>query len=275
MDDGWRRARSGNKDHHSPRGTQMRFRTVAILSLTLLAAPLSAKSAVHSPIAAAVSSSSRSADNVKLDESRKPAQVLEFLGLKRGMNVLDLFGANAYWAEIMAPAVGPKGQVTVWEPTQFYKDTAKKSFADFMAKQPNVSIVSSPFEAPDLPKNYADFVMLNLNYHDTYWQSDKYGIPRMEPAAFLKAVYAAMKPGATIGVIDHVANPNSDTRATVEKLHRIDPNVVKADFKRAGFVFAGSNNLLRNPADNHALLVFDPQIRGKTDRFIFKFKKPR
>ena len=82
--------------------------------------------------------------------------------------------------------------------------------------------------------------MLNLNYHDIYWQSDKYGIPRMDPAAFLKTVYAAMKPGAVIGVIDHVASPNSDTRATVEKLHRIDPEVIKADFKRAGFVLVGT-----------------------------------
>jgi predicted methyltransferase len=97
----------------------------------------------------------------------------------------------------------------------------------------------------------------------------------MDPNAFVKAVYAAMKPGATIGVIDHVASPNNDTRATVEKFHRIDPNVVKADFKRAGFVFVGSSDLLRNPADAHDLLVFDPKIRGKTDRFIFKFQKPR
>ena len=78
-----------------------------------------------------------------------------------------------------------------------------------------------------------------------------------------------------VGVIDHIASPNSDTRATVEKYHRIDPAVVKADFKRAGFVFVGSSDLLRNPADDHNLLVFDPKIRGKTDRFIFKFKKPR
>jgi predicted methyltransferase len=97
----------------------------------------------------------------------------------------------------------------------------------------------------------------------------------MEPDAFLKAVYAAMKPGGVIGVIDHAASPGGDTRATVEKLHRIDPAVVKADFARAGFAFVGSSDLLRNPADDHSLLVFDPKIRGKTDRFIFKFKKPR
>jgi predicted methyltransferase len=84
-----------------------------------------------------------------------------------------------------------------------------------------------------------------------------------------------MKPGAVIGVIDHVAAPNSDTRAMVEKMHRIDPDVVKADFKRAGFVLAGSSDMLRNPADDHSKLVFDPAIRGKTDRFVLKFKKPR
>jgi predicted methyltransferase len=84
-----------------------------------------------------------------------------------------------------------------------------------------------------------------------------------------------MKPGGIVGVVDHVANPNTDTRATVDKLHRIDPNVVKADFKRAGFVLVGSSNILRNPKDDHSLLVFDPKIRGMTDRAVFKFRKPR
>ena len=251
--------------------------STALGSVTAAPAAQSKMAAPKGPIsiAAAVASPDRSPDNVKLDESRKPVQVLQFLGLKRGVDVLDLFGANAYWAEIMAPVVGPKGHDTVWEASQFYGDKAKQSFEAFAAKHPNVSIVTSPFEAPDLPKNYADFVMLNMNYHDTYWQSDKYKIPKMDPNAFLKAVYASMKPGGVIAVIDHVANPNSDTRATVEKYHRIDPNVVKADFRRAGFVFVKSSNLLRNPADDHNLLVFDPKIRGKTDRFIFEFRKPR
>ena len=255
----------------------MRSLNIIALAAILSASPLSAKPAVQPPvsIAAAVAAPGRSADNVKMDAGRKPAQVLQWLGLKPGMHVLDLFGGNAYWAEIMAPVVGPKGHDTVWEPSQFYGPKAKQAFEAFAAKNPNVSIVVSPFEAPDLPKNYADFVILNDNYHDTYWQSDKFKIPQMDPRAFLKAVYASMKPGALIAVIDHVANPNKDTRATVEKLHRIDPNVVKADFKRAGFVLVGSSDLLRNRADDHTLLVFDPKVAGKTDRFIFKFKKPR
>jgi predicted methyltransferase len=255
----------------------MRYLKAIALLMALSSAPLAAKPAEPAPVtlAAAVASPSRSADNVKLDAGRKPAQVLEYLELHSGMDVLDLFGANAYWAEITSPVVGPKGHVTVWNPSQFYSDKRKQAFETFMTSHPNVSIVTSPFEAPNLPKAYADFVILNDNYHDTYWQNAERKIPRMDPAAFLKSVYQAMKPGAVIGVIDHVANPNNDTRATVEKFHRIDPNVVKADFKRAGFVFVGSSDILRNAADDHSLEVHDPKIAGKTDRFIFKFKKPR
>jgi predicted methyltransferase len=254
----------------------MRFTTIAALSFAIAALPANAKPApISTSIAAAMASPDRRPDNVKLDEGRKPAQVLEFLGLKPGMSVLDLFGANGYWAELMAPAIGPKAHDTIWAPSQFMSDKVKAYTADLTARKPNISVIASPFEAPDLPKNFADFVILNDNYHDTYWMSEKNKIPRMDPNAFLKAVYAAMKPGAVIGVIDHIANPNSDTRATVDKLHRIDPNVVKADFKRAGFVFAGSSDLLRNPSDDHNLLVFDPKIARHTDRFIFKFKKPR
>jgi predicted methyltransferase len=257
----------------------MRTLIIPAVAAFVFAAPVAAIAAAPAQapitIAAAMASPARRPDNVKLDAGRKPAQVLRYLGLKRGMKVLDLFGANGYWAEIMAPVIGPKGHDTVWQPTQFFGDKGKAYFAGFIAKHPNVSLVTSPFEAPDLPTNYADFVILNDNYHDTYWENAKFGIPHMEPSAFLKHVYDAMKPGAIIGVIDHVANPNSDTRATVDKYHRIDPNVIKADFKRAGFVLVGSSDILRNPADDHSLEVSDPKIAGHTDRAIFKFRKPR
>ena len=253
----------------------MRLSSLAAFSLILAAMPATANAAPAGGVAAAVASPDRKADNVKLDAGRKPAAVLQYLGLKPGMKVLDLFGANGYWAEIMVPVIGPKGHDTIWTPAQFFNDKAKTYTSGFAAKHPNVTFITSPFEAPDLPRNYADFVILNDNYHDTYWQNDKYKIPKMDPNAFLNAVYASMKPGAVIGVIDHIANKNDDARATVEKFHRIDPEVVKADFKRAGFVMVGSSDLLRNPADDHSLLVFDPKVAGHTDRFIFKFKKPR
>ena len=249
--------------------------TKLMLAAAIASAPVSASAAPQpvANVAAAVASPDRSADNVKLDESRKPAQLLRFFGLRKGMQVLDMFGGNHYWAEIIAPAVGPTGHVLVWEPAQFWKGDTKSGFEAFAAKHPNVSIEVSPFERPSLPTNYADFALINIDYHDVYWQSEKYGIPRMEPAAFLKKLRGAMKRGGIVGVVDHVASPNSDTRATVEKLHRIDPNVVKRDFQRAGFVLVDSSPMLRNRADDHSLLVFDPKVRGKTDRFVFKFRK--
>ena len=252
------------------------MRVAKFAALLLLAAtPVSAKPAPQSnAITAAVASPDRSADNVKLDESRKPAEVLKFLGLRPGMRVADPFGGNFYWAEINGRAIGPNGHVTVWQPKQFYTQKTYDAYQAVHAKQPNVWLRMSPMESPDIPAGKYDFMLINMDYHDVYWQDAKRGIPRMDPDQWLKTIYAAMKPGGIVGVIDHVASPNDDTRATVEKYHRIDPNVVKADFKRAGFQLVATSDMLRNPADPHDLLVFDPKIRGKTDRFVFKFRKP-
>lgn len=242
------------------------------LGLLLAASPVAVTAQV--PLAQAVALKSRTADNVKLDPLRKPAEVLQFLGLKPGMRVLDMFGANRYWAEIIAPAVGPQGSVVVWQPTQFINDKRKAEFFDFAQGQGNVALIATPFEAPRIGTNAYDFAIMNLDYHDVYWENPKMKIVRMDPDQWLRILYAAMKPGAVVGIIDHVAAPNADTRATVEKYHRIDPAVVKADFERAGFVLEASSDLLRNPADGHDLNVFDPKIKGHTDRFMFKFRKP-
>lgn len=256
----------------------MRLLKSVALGLALAAAPLAAKAPLQPPadVAAAVANTAaRTPDNVKLDEGRKPAELLGFLGLKPGMHVLDMFGANKYWAEIMAPAVGPKGHVTVWQPTQFLNEKRRADFDAFAARQKNVTLISSAFEAPNLPKNQFDFALMNLDYHDVYWESAERKIVRMNPDEWLKTFYAALKPGAIVGIVDHAANPGGDTRAVVEKLHRIDPKVVEADFKRVGFVVVAGSDMYRNPADDRSLLVFDPKVRGKTDRFVFKFRKPR
>jgi predicted methyltransferase len=251
----------------------MRKVLLAFTAISLAAVSPAASPAAPPTIAAAVADPSRGADNVKLDKSRKPAEVLSFLGLKPGMQVLDLFGANGYWAEIIAPVVGPKGSETIWEPTQFYNDKAKAAFAPFAAAHSNVKLIETPLESPDFGKDRYDFAIFNLNYHDLYVDFSKRGIPQVEPRDWLKALYAAMKPGGIVGVIDHAANPG-DTRATANALHRIDPATLKADFESAGFVTVGTSDLLHNPADDHTLKVFDPSIRGETDRAFFKFRKP-
>ena len=251
------------------------MRAMILAALLVTAVPATAW-AEPADIAAAVAATPlRTEANVKLDESRKPAEVLAFLGLEKGTRVLDMFGANQYWAEIVAPAVGPDGFVVVWQPNQFLNDKRRATFAEFVGRQKNVLLINSPFEQPVVGANAYDFLLMNLDYHDVYWESAERKIGRMEPDVWLQALYKAMKPGGIVGIIDHAATAGGDTRAVVEKLHRIDPAVVKADFQRAGFILEAESDLLKNPADDHSLNVFDDKIRGKTDRFIFKFRKPQ
>ena len=225
-------------------------------------------------VAAAVAAKGRPAEAVKLDEGRRPAEVLQFLGLEKGDRALDLFTGSGYYAELIGQAVGSGGSVVAWEPANFYDEAGKKALAELTARTPNVRVLVSDAKGLVLAPESFDFTMLHLNYHDTYWESEKYKFPRMEPADFLAKLFVATKKGGVVGVIDHVAAPGGDTREVVEKLHRIDPAVIKADFERAGFVLDGESALLRNPADDHQKNVFDPAIRGKTDRVVYRFRKP-
>jgi predicted methyltransferase len=226
-------------------------------------------------IANAVAASDRPEDARKLDDSRKPAEVLDFLGLKPGMTAADLLTGTGYWAEIMGHVVGPDGQVIAFQPAQFYTDDkSMAAWAGLEARAPLVHESRYPFDAFAPAASSLDFAIINLSYHDLYWTSEKYHIPTTDPRAYARALYAGMKPGGIVGVIDHVG-PAGDTRAIVDQLHRIDPAVVRADFESAGFKLAGTSDLLANPEDDHTKLVFDPSIRGKTDRFLFKFVKPR
>lgn len=238
-------------------------------------APGAAKQATPD-LATAVSAPGRPDDQVKLDADRRPVDVLRFEGLKAGSKVADIMAGAGYYTEIMARAVGPKGRVTAYDPEQFAQGDPKDAAAwtALKSRQANVTRVLYPFDKFAAPASAYDFVMIHLDYHDLYWESTKFNIPRTDPAAFLKALYASVKPGGTVAVIDHVGTPG-DTRQTVEKFHRIDPAVVKADFAAAGFKLDGESDMLRNTTDDHTKSVFDPAVRGKTDRFVYRFTKPK
>jgi predicted methyltransferase len=90
---------------------------------------------------------------------------------------------------------------------------------------------------------------------------------------FDQLVFDALKPGGIYLIVDHEAEPGSGTRDTAT-LHRIDVETVKKEVLAAGFVLVGSSDLLRQPGDAHAVKVFDPSIRGRTDQFLLKFRKP-
>jgi predicted methyltransferase len=256
------------------------------LSVLLLAAtafsPAATKPRAHAAapaaaadIAAAVSAPGRPEDQTRLDESRRPVEILQFEGLRRGDIALDLFAGSGYYSEIMGRAVGPAGGVLAWDPSNFVNAKASAAWTALKQRQANVGFFATPGTALSLPANAFDFAMIHLNYHDFYWESARFGLPRMDPAAILGTLYQSVKPGGVVAVIDHVANAGGDTRAVVEKYHRIDPATIKADFQRAGFVLEAESNLLRNPADDHEKSVFDPSIRGKTDRVVYRFRKPR
>ena len=247
----------------------MRAFALALLLATAATPIVQAKPA---PVAMAVAAKDRPSDAVALDASRKPAELLSFMQLKPGMKVLDLLTGTGYYAEIMGHAVGPHGSVVAYSPAAYNPEPIKAAFATLVTRAPNVKLVNSPAEA-FVPNSY-DFTMIHLNYHDFYFESEKFNIPRTDPNAVLKTLYGAMKPGGIVAVVDHVG-PAGDTRSLVEKLHRIDPVTVKADFARAGFKLEAESALLHNGTDDHSKNVFDPAIRGKTDRFAFRFRKPK
>ncbi len=255
---------------------------LALASSALLVAPAHAVTAAASSSAAettpdfgaAVADPGRDEADVKLDESRKPAEVLAFMGLEEGDTVLDIFAGGGYYSEIMGRAVGPDGSVTAVNPPQFTtSEQSKTKWAGVTTRQPNVTMVPSQLPDYQPAPDSIDFAMLHLIYHDFYWESEQYKFEKMDPAAVLTNLYAGMKPGGIVAVVDHVG-PSGDTRAVVEKSHRIDPETVRSDFLKAGFVLDGESDMFANPDDDLEMNVFDPAIRGKTSRFVMRFRKP-
>ncbi|HEX8308715.1 MAG TPA: methyltransferase [Allosphingosinicella sp.] len=254
------------------------MRNTALAAMALvLTAPMAAtaQGGGSADVAAAVSAPGRPKAATDLDEVRKPAEVLRFMGLRKGDRALDYFTGSGYYADIMARAVGPKGLVLGWNPASFQRNEKIKGALDEVkARNPNFGYFGTPPTALAFPKDGFDFAMLHLVYHDAYWESAQYKIPRIDPNTVVQALWHTVKPGGTVAVIDHVASTGGDPRAVVEKLHRIDPAVVKADFERAGFVLEAQSQILRVPGDDHSKNVFDPSIRGSTDRFMYRFRKP-
>jgi predicted methyltransferase len=202
------------------------------------------------------------------DPAWKVPEVLAFMGVKPGYRVADVIGGRLTAA--MAQAVGPKGKVYAIETAELVK--AHPEVLGMMnglaAKSPNVIVSAAPISTA-LP-NGLDIVFIRQNYHDLY---DKFMGPADVPA-FNRAVYAALKPGGIYVVLDHAAAAGSGIAAT-ETLHRIDPARVRADVLAAGFKFDGESKILANPADDRVKNVFDPAIRGRTDQFLVRFRKPR
>jgi predicted methyltransferase len=246
--------------------------TALAVALTLASTCASAAS-VPDNIAAAVADSNRPDADKARDANRKPAETLAFTGVKPGALVAELLPGGGYFTRIFSKAVGSSGHVYALVPAPLAD--APADVPDFAARvkviaadpnYANVSVVVEPFSQLGVPVP-VDLVWTSQNYHDLH------NFPGLDVGVFNKMVFDDLKPGGIYLILDHTAEAGSGGRDT-KTLHRIDPETVKKEVLAAGFVFVGSSALLRQPADNHSLKVFDPSVRGKTDQFILKFRKP-
>ena len=248
---------------------------LALLGAAMLGSPLLARPAVTAakplPSAAWLADPLRSADMRKLDEGRLPAQVLAFAGVKPGQAVLDFMAGGGYYSLLLARAVGPKGMV-------FAANTAgendAKAWEPFAGKIPQLHVMVMEIPAMQFAPRSLDLIFTNLNYHDLYWESEKYHFARVEVPKVLAGWFTAVKPGGHVVIIDHAGPAGGDPREVADRLHRIDPERVKADMATAGFVFEAESSVLRRSEDDHSKQVFDAAVRGKTDRFMLKFRRP-
>jgi predicted methyltransferase len=240
---------------------------LAVASVLMLAFP--ANAAVPANIAAAIASPQRPPSDTERDAARLPAVMLEFARIKPGDRVADLIPGHGYFTRLFAVAVKPGGAVVAIVPPEAAKrDAEGAAMIGAIAVNPaygNVIVVEGIGNAA---LGQVDVFWTAQNYHDLH-----NALSVDQVIEFNEAVFKTVKPGGYYVIIDHVAEP--DARPMVSNtLHRIDPAQVMGEIEAAGFVLDASSKALANPADPHTANVFDASIRGKTDQFMLRFRKP-
>jgi predicted methyltransferase len=223
--------------------------------------------------AAAVADTNRPDADKQRDANRKPEATLEFLGVHPGEQIAELLPGGGYFTRLFSKMVGPSGHVYALVPERPANAPADmpdlagavKAIAANPA-YPNVTVVVAPIAKLAAPAP-VDLVFTSQNYHDLH------NFP-IDIGAFNKLVLSSLKPGGLYVVLDHSAQAGSGFRDT-KTLHRIDADAVKQEVMAAGFEFVGSSAVLANAGDPRTAVVFDPSVRGKTDQFILKFRKPK
>jgi predicted methyltransferase len=243
---------------------------LALGTALVLAQPLGA-APKRSAYAAALADPARPAAERERDAARKPAELLAFAQIDRGEKVGDFIMGGGYLTRILAAAVGPTGRVYAFQPDQFI--AFRKEYGEDQKRvddaYANVDSVSGSAPAPNFPVAL-DTIITVQNFHDLY-------LRQASPTTGARAasnLFAALKRGGTLVVVDHNAADGTGSSQS-DKLHRIERKTVVDTLTAAGFKLEAESNLWRNPADPRTANVFDAAIRGKTDQFALRFRKPR
>jgi predicted methyltransferase len=222
----------------------------------------------HNRIAELLNDPGRSAADRTRDASSRPMDVLRFFGIERGDTVLDLFSGTAYYSEIAAAAVGPEGRVYAHNNAaylEFAGDGLETRLA--ASRADNLVRYDREVDALDLADDSVDLVLMILTYHDIYYVTDGWRLDGAQLFAQLKRV---LKPGGVLGIVDHHAIAGRGMQ-DAQTLHRIDAEYAKRDIASHGFRLSRASRMLENPQDDLNVLVFDPAVRGKTSRFVYRF----
>jgi len=244
--------------------------SILAISCILAAPPPPAQGAEASEaLAAALASPGRPEGDRERDAGRKPTEVIAFLGIEPGMTVIDLVAAGGYYTEVLSGAVGPTGKVYAQNGAFVLKirdGVNDKAMTARLAgnRLSNVERLDREMSDLGLAPESVDAAFTALNFHDIHNGSGRKGALR-----FLAAVRAALKLGGTLGLIDHSGGAGGDDA----ELHRIDEALVETLVKSVGFEVEARSELLRNPEDDRTKNVFDPTIRGKTDRFVLLLRR--
>lgn len=228
--------------------------------------------AADAAIDAAVANPERTQADRDRDTREKPAEVLAFAGIKPGMTVADLFSAGGYYTELLAGVVGPTGKVYAVNNVpyaQYSKKDREARFTEGRLKNVEPRIIEASWF--ELPAKSIDVAVIVMSFHDVYWVDEKEGWPAINTAGFIDSVKRALKPGGRLLVIDHNA-PAGTGAEMAGKAHRMNEDFAKKQLTARGFVLEKTYDGLRNKDDQLDKMVFDPAVKGKTDRYVHLYQ---
>jgi len=244
------------------------------LALALAACASTGQSidASHSPdqYAAALADPQRPQADRDRDRARMPAEILAFAQIDPGEKVGDYIMGGGYWTRLLSTAVGAQGKVYAFQPDEFvaFRPAYGDEQTAAVSGRANAVALRGPVSAPPFPEPL-DTIITVQNMHDLYIGA----MPEGTAAKALAALYAALKPGGTLLVVDHSAVPGAGV-AAANAVHRMDLQVAIAALTEAGFTVEAETELYRRPEDPRTANVFDPAIRGQTDQFVLRLRKP-